>query len=316
MDNQIVLLLTVRFSRADDEQTKPLSNREWHRLHEWMTFQNIASNELLRNEPSVVLQGWDDTVITIERIEGLLGCKPALALAMEKWSRVGVWTKTILEDDYPAILKERLGCDAPTLMFGCGDPKRLLDRGLSVVGSRNTSDDVLRYARRLGEMATERGIQIVSGGARGVDQSAMLGALDSGGSSLGILADSLLRAVSGKVFREHLMRGRLTLVSPFSPEAGFNAGNAMQRNKLIYCLSDVGFAVQSGTKGGTWSGVHEAIRKRWIPVWVRRSDDPEAGNNELISAGAIEAPNTIDDLDFDTLMSAQLQPDLFDLMGV
>ena len=311
----IAMLLAGYFSKAEEEPVKPLSNREWHRLHEWMTFQDIAPERLLHDDPAAVLTGWDDTAITVERIEALLHRRSALALAMEKWSRTGIWLKTILDDNYPAILKDRLD-RAPVLLYGFGVMKDSPYKELSIVGSRNTSEEALQYARKLGEMAAEHNIQIVSGGARGVDQAAMLGALESGGYSLGILADSLLRAVSIKVFREHLMQKRLTLISPFSPEAGFSAGNAMQRNKLIYCLSDVRFAVQSGTKGGTWSGVLEAIKKRWIPVWVRRTDDPEAGNNELISAGALEAPNSIDDLDFDTLMSAQLQPDLFDLMGV
>ena len=34
------------------------------------------------------------------------------------------------------------------------------------------------------------------------------------------------------------MDNNLVLISPFYPDAGFNVGNAMQRNKYIYCLSD------------------------------------------------------------------------------
>ena len=44
-------------------------------------------------------------------------------------------------------------------------------------------------------MATNNGWAVVSGGARGVDKAAMMGALDTGGKAIGVLADkNLLRA--------------------------------------------------------------------------------------------------------------------------
>ena len=41
------------------------------------------------------------------------------------------------------------------------------------------------------------------------------------------------------------------LVSPFYPEAGFNAGNAMGRNRYIYTLADQALVIDS------------AFAKRW-----------------------------------------------------
>ena len=42
-------------------------------------------------------------------------------------------------------------------------------------------------------------------------------------------------------------------------EAGFQVGNAMARNKYIYCLADYGLVVRSDEgKGGTWSDWSEA----------------------------------------------------------
>ena len=83
----------------------------------------------------------------------------------------------------------------------------------------------------------------------------MLGALQSEGTSIGVMANNLLRASTFEKYREHLRSGNLILVSPFSPEAGFNVGNAMSRNKCIYCLSDAAVAVNSEPqKGGTWYG--------------------------------------------------------------
>ena len=73
------------------------------------------------------------------------------------------------------------------------------------------------------------------------------------------------------------------LITPFSPEAGFNAGNAMQRNKYIYCLSDASVVVHSGNPetskngkgGGTWTGAMENLT--WVPLWVKPSSDTKSG---------------------------------------
>jgi hypothetical protein len=92
----------------------------------------------------------------------------------------------------------------------------------------------------------------VSGEARGIDETAMLSALEHQGTAIGVLADRLLRAATSAKYRKHLMVNNLVLVSPFNPEAGFNVGNAMARNRHIYCLADAAVVVSSTRdKGGT-----------------------------------------------------------------
>ena len=91
-----------------------------------------------------------------------------------------------------------------------------------------------------------------------------------------MMANGLLKACTAQKFRKHLTQN-LALVSPFYPEVGFNVGNAMARNKYIYCLSEAAIAVHSGKDGGTWSGALENLKKNWVPMWIKRIDDPEAG---------------------------------------
>jgi hypothetical protein len=65
------------------------------------------------------------------------------------------------------------------------------------------------------------------------------------------------------------MMKNLVLVSPFNPEAGFDVGNAMARNKYIYCLSDAAIVVATSKgSGGTWSGATENLKRNWAPLWV------------------------------------------------
>ncbi len=100
-----------------------------------------------------------------------------------------------------------------------------------MVGSRHASPEDLAFTTRLGAEAAVQGLSVISGGARGVDETAMLGALGREGTAVGILADSLLRAATSARFRPSRLNGNLALISPFNPEAGFEVGNAMARNK-------------------------------------------------------------------------------------
>jgi predicted Rossmann fold nucleotide-binding protein DprA/Smf involved in DNA uptake len=291
-NTQAILLLTTRFPKGKggaSDEVSPLTPREWGRFAEWLKLQALQPQDLLDEEAHERLQGWHDTAIPAKRLLALLNRGSALALALEKWLRAGLWVMTRADTDYPRRLKQRLRNESPAVLFGCGDRGLLNAGGLAVVGSRNADEDALGYTRRLGQQAAGGSINLVSGAARGIDETAMLAGLDAGGTAVGVMADSLLRASASAKYRPWLQAGTLALVTPFSPEAGFNAGNAMQRNKYIYCLADTALVVHSGKQGGTWTGAQENLRQAWVPLWVRDIQDSEAGNALLIKAGAMQA---------------------------
>lgn len=313
---QAILLLTAYFSRSTSSEAKPLTNREWGRFAFWLKNQEMYPEDLLTGNLSQKLAGWTDSKITSDRIQTLLNRGSSLAMAMEKWTRSGLWVLTRSDSDYPKRLKARLGNDAPPVFFGCGNRNLLNQGGIAVIGSRKTSDADLQFSRDLGAKSANDGRSVVSGGAKGVDEAAMLGALESEGTAIGVLANDLLRAATSAKYRKYLMANNLVLLSPFYPEAGFNAGNAMQRNKYIYCLSDSAIAVHSGTSGGTWNGVIENLKHDWVPMWVKPTDDPEAGNPALVQKGAKWLPADFGEIGFDHLLktadlSADQGADLF-----
>lgn len=303
-DTQAILLLNAHFSKAKIESVKPLTPTEWGRFAVWLKEKSLRPEQLMTGRISEHLKGWADKKITQDRIERLMDRGSALALAMEKWQRTGLWVITRSDPDYPKQLKQRLRAGSPAILFGCGNKALLNTRSLAVIGSRNTTKSDLTYARNLGALAAAEGYSIVSGGAKGVDEASMLGALEVEGTAIGILANSLMTSCSSMKYRNYLMAKNLVLISSFYPDAGFNVGNAMQRNKYIYCLSDAALVVHSGTKGGTWSGAMENIRKQWVPLWVKQNtNDKLAGNTAIVQAGAAWAPEDIKDVDFKALVT-------------
>ncbi|WP_201772719.1 DNA-processing protein DprA [Endozoicomonas numazuensis] len=267
---------------------------EWGRFALWLKDQKLSPAQLLQKNFSELLAGWQDKNITFDRIKALLERGNAMALALEKWQRAGVWVITRSDECYPKRLKARLGTLAPPVFFGVGNKDLLNQGGLAVVGSRNASPVDLVFTDAIGAKSASNGICIVSGGARGVDETSMLGAVNAEGTSIGVMADSLLKAAMAKKWRSHLASNNLVLISPFYPEAGFNAGNAMARNKYVYCMADGALIVHSGTKGGTWNGALENLKKDWVPLWVKPTEDRAAGNEDIVNQGAHWCHNSID----------------------
>ena len=291
---QATMLLTCYFSKASNENVKPLTITEWGRFALWLRQKNITPSELLVSNPENLLADWHDNRMGVERILALLGRGHGLALAVEKWTRAGLWVMTRSDPEYPKLLKERLQNGSPPVLFGCGN-KLLLGadkKRIAVVGSRNANAGDLCFAKNLGGKAATEGISVVSGGARGIDESAMFGAISAGGSIIGVIADNLLKAATSAKWREGIKDDHVLLLSPFYPESGFSRGNAMARNKYIYCLSDTSVVVCSGKTGGTVNGAVENLKKNWIPLYVKPTEDMNTANDELVSKGGRKLSST------------------------
>src|SRR5882724_11891059 len=230
------------------------------------------------------------------RLDALLGRGFLLSQAVERWNARAIWVISRADSRYPKRLKARLKEDAPPLLYGCGEIAVLEKGGLAVVGSRHVDDELIDFTENVGRLAAKAHRTVVSGGAKGIDRAAMHGALQEGGDVAGVMADSLERAALARDNREPLMEGRLVLISPYDPAAGFNVGHAMQRNKVIYALADAGLVVTSDfEKGGTWTGAIEQLERfHFVPVFVRNGSNAGRGNSALIQHGGLPWPNPKD----------------------
>jgi predicted Rossmann fold nucleotide-binding protein DprA/Smf involved in DNA uptake len=286
-DTQAILLLCGHFDGKGKAAVSPLSPKEYECFARWLRDKQARPADLLSDRADELLADVLAARLEGNRIKTLLRRGTALALASEKWLRSGLWVISRSDESYPKRLKKRLGYGAPALLFGAGDVRLLEGGGLAIVGSRHASESALEFTREVAARCAKEHIAVVSGGARGIDAAAMQSASEAGGVIVGVLADSLLRASTHRDSRQGLLGGQLVLTSPYHPEAGFNAGNAMARNRYIYALADYGLVVQSDQgKGGTWAGATENLRERWIPLLVRESTEVP-GNAELIRCGGV-----------------------------
>lgn len=291
-NTQAILLLTAPLITGPGPSSPPvLTPGEYKRLARRLREMQRQPADLLSPDAPELIEACQAD-INSERIVRLLGRGFQLSQAVERWQARAIWVVSRADPAYPARLKTRLKDDAPPILYGCGEARLLETGGLAIVGSRDVDEALIEFTRRVGELAAEAGATVVSGGARGIDQAAMRGALEAGGAVVGVLADSLERAVVQREHRDMLMAGRLTLISPYDPAAGFNVGNAMQRNKLIYALADAALVAQSDyQKGGTWAGAVEQLDKfRFVPVYARATGVVSKGIAALLKKGALPWP--------------------------
>ena len=287
-DSQAILLLAGRFSSGRQRDFTPLTPTEYGRLARWLRDEGLTPKDL-KERLDEVLGRWSDPKrkITEERLRYLMGRGGSMGIALEKWASAGIWILTRADAGYPSRLRKRLADQAPPLLFGVGEPSRLEKGGLAIVGSRNIEPEEEDYAKRVGAQAAREGLNVVSGGAKGVDELAMRAALDAEGTAIGVLASGVMKAALSGTWRPFLRRKDLCLVSPYYPDAGFQVGQAMGRNKYVYCLADYGLVVRADEgEGGTWSGAEEAIGKQLAPLFVN-PHSTASGNRVLLKMGGM-----------------------------
>ncbi len=287
-DAKAILLLCGHL--GGPSEAEPLEPRDYNQVVRWLVDRKLRPEDLL--DPQHIPQLAKDTGIPEGRLSTLLKRGVKLGFAVEKWNQSGIWVICRSDPDYPARYRSHLKDKAPPILFGAGDKSLLKGGGLAIVGSRNVDAEGDAFARNVAAWCARGGMPVISGGARGVDQIAMSSALESGGVVVGVLADTLLKQSVSRDARGALADGRLLLISPSYPEAGFNVGNAMGRNKLIYALADYGLVVSADhRKGGTWAGAQEELKRHpGRPVLVRMTGKLPPGNRKLLELGAVPFP--------------------------
>ena len=306
-NTQAILLLTAPLIAGRQKPSaSPLTNSEYRRLAHRLRELQREPADLLESDAREILKECRNSLET-ERLDRLLGRGFLLSQAVERWRTRAIWVVSRADSAYPRRLKKHLGEGAPPILYGCGEASILDTGGLAVVGSRHVSEALISYTENVGRLVAAARRTLVSGGARGIDQAAMRGALEAGGRATGVLGDSLEKSVTRREYRDALMTGRLMLMCPYDPAAGFQVGHAMQRNKLIYALADAALVVNSDyRKGGTWTGAVEQLDNlKLVPIYVRSDGDRGKGLDALRERGALSWPNPRDPESLDDCLNVR-----------
>lgn len=189
---------------------------------------------------------------------------------------------------YPQSLKKSLKQGAPCVVYVKGD-KSLLNRpSTAVVGSRNADSLSLQFTDNVAAKAVRENKTIVSGFAKGVDRQALDAALNANGTSIIVLPQGITTFTSGfRQYYQPIYQGKVAVISTFHPKAPWSVEFAMARNSIIYGMAEEIYVAQSDSKGGTWAGVIDGLKKgQTIYVRVPQNDERNA-NMQLIQKGCV-----------------------------
>ena len=193
---------------------------------------------------------------------------------------------SVMEPDYPNQLKRNLVKNAPILFYCKGNSDLLKKESIAIVGSRNGSQAALLFTDQVARAATEKKQVVVSGFAKGVDLQALDSTLVYHGQSIIVLPQGILTYRSNTYY-QHIVKGDVLVTSPYHPKTPWDVGLAMDRNKIIYGLADEIYVAESDSKGGTWEGAQDGLKKK-RKIYVRKPGEGEKNANDiLISKGAV-----------------------------
>lgn len=180
--------------------------------------------------------------------------------------------------------------NAPNSLFVSGDIQ-LLKEGVrvSVVGTRNPSDEGAKRASFFTRALVRHDIIVVSGLARGIDTIAHRTAIESGGKTIAVLGGPLsakLPSDAAELLKE-ISRSHLA-ISQFPHGAPSKRENFPQRNRTMALISDATVIVEAGESSGTRHQGWEALRLgRLVFIMESVANDPNLKwPREMIEYGA------------------------------
>ena len=191
------------------------------------------------------------------------------------------------DSTYPARLAAI--ADPPIVLWARGNPARLAEPAVAVVGSRRATPTGLAVARRLAGDLAEAGLCVVSGLARGVDSAAHAGALAAGCSTVAVLgcgADVVYPPEHASLAARVVEVG--ALVSEFSPGAPPLPRHFPIRNRIISGLALAVVIVEASDKSGSLITARMALEQGRDVLAVPGSvlSGQYRGSHALIKDGA------------------------------
>lgn len=186
----------------------------------------------------------------------------ALGLAerdLESAYKSGVRIISILDDEYPSLLKQTPDC--PVFLYVKGQWASDSRRSVAVIGTRSPTEHGAIIAKRTTSFLVEDGWSIVSGLAIGCDALAHQAALDAGGHTVAVLAHGLhtIAPKQHERLAKQILENGGTLVTQFQFGEDPVPRNFAIRDRIQAGLARGVVMIQSDLEGGSMHASRAAI---------------------------------------------------------
>jgi DNA processing protein len=219
------------------------------------------------------------------------------AWAVAEAHRAGARVVVAGDPAYPALL---CACgESPPVLYVRGELQQERRR-VAVVGSRVPDGPGAEFARQLGEHFARAGVEVVSGGARGIDSAAHAGALWGGGSTLAVLGCGIDQAYppENRELFDRIAAGGGAVLTELTPGTPPGRSNFPRRNRTIAGLSHATVVVRAARgSGALLTADHAAALGRALFAVEGLPADPLSfGPNAMLASGAARRLRSADDV--------------------
>ena len=206
------------------------------------------------------------------------------AALLESSNRV----KTILDPDYPECLKNIT--QPPFVLYYYGDFSLISDpnKNIAVRGTRNNSDYGETKTKEIAGELAERGYNIVTGMALGIDTIALESAIECGGKVITVLGNGIdyCYPTSNAKLYEKIKKDHL-LLSEYPGSESPEPSHFPFRNRIVAGVSKALVFTELKPKGLVPTDVTYGLTLGKEIMCVPERADKESACNELIKQGAV-----------------------------
>jgi DNA processing protein len=179
--------------------------------------------------------------------------------ALQTADKAGARVVLLGEEQYPGRLCRM--STPPRLLYVRGHLPAAAKR-VAVVGSRDVDEPGRDLAQSFGDGLARAGVEVVSGGARGIDTAAHEGALWGEGRSIAVLGSGIdvpYPAENAPLF-DRLAGGAGAVISELPPGAGPQRSTFPRRNRIVAGLADAVVVVRARAGSGALITARLALR--------------------------------------------------------
>lgn len=192
---------------------------------------------------------------------------------------------TILDDDYPSVLKE-VDCP-PFVLYYYGDISLLKEKYYGVVGTRECSSYGASMAVEVSRMLVKHGYGVVSGMAEGIDCYAHKGCINEKGNTIAVLGCGIDYCYPRSNYELYMhMKKYQLILSEYPYNLPPRKDYFPKRNRIVASLGEKLVVVESKKKGGSMISVGYALDLGKEIICVPQRYKINDGCNYLISLGA------------------------------
>ncbi len=215
---------------------------------------------------------------------------------LENSERLGVRIVTLVDPDYPSLLREI--DDPPFALYVRGRFPLDTGRAIGIVGTRRGTQYGKLVAARLASQLALKGLIIVSGLAAGIDAAAHQGSLDVGGHTVAVLGcgvDVCYPKSNERLFERIAVEG--TALSEYPLGTRPAKWTFPQRNRILSGLCRGVVVVQAPARSGSLITARLALEqgREVFSVPGNITTATSAGTNGLLRQGA-KLVESIDDI--------------------